>query len=464
MQTKRTSFIAIFGLLLLLLFAAQVLAQGDPCQVITGIDDLTGDKKVITICDADIGGEMTETPTPVGTPTPVTPGATPTPVTPGEPSAGIWISVEEVRALPQTGGWSAVLSAARGTCTPDVSNQDSACNVTVQAQSLAWARTGDEQYRQKVVDAITKLSSGCSSVGGRTLALGRELGAYIVAADLVNLRDHAPATHLNFQACLRLLLTKPLDGMTIVQMFERRPNNWGTMGGSTLAALYAYLGDKAGLDRVAKVFCGWLGNRSCYSGFTFGDISWQCNSAAPVGVNPVGCIKGGHDIGGALPDDMRRGGAFKMPNPAETGYACGAQSGSAALAWILHRAGYPAFEWENRAVLRARQFLERIGWECVGDDDWLDALLNSVYGTKFAVSDMGPGKNMGWTQWTHAGAVAAADVITIDDQRLIATGESPGDLQDEVEYQAQFGWLPVGDVYEMDSDDGRVLAQDMEHR
>ena len=38
-----------------------------------------------------------------------------------------------------------------------------------------------------------------------------------------------------------------------------------------------------------------------------------------------------------------------------------------------------------------------------GDDIWQPWLVNAVYGTDFPVeSPTDPGKNMGWTDWTHS--------------------------------------------------------------
>lgn len=471
----------LFVMLMALPFAPLTThAQDTACRVLNAIDDVTGEKLIVTICDSDIGGEntpfptdtpvFTETPTPVGTPT-RTPTATPVilpTLVPGPqpPSTGLWISKAAVEALPQAGAWSAVLGSAGGNCSPDLTNQDSACNVTILAQALAWARTDDEQYRTKVVAAITSINAGCGSVGGRTLALGRELGAYIAAADLIDLRNHAPAVHNAFKLCLNSLRTKTLDGMTLVSTHERRPNNWGTMAGASRAAIDVYTGDRADLDRTAAVFDGWAGNRSAYSSFTYGDLSWQCNSAAPVGVNLTGCQKSGHDLGGALPDDMRRGGAFKMP-PSPTGYACGAMSGAVAQAWILHRAGYPAFEYGDKALLRAMEFLQRIGWKCTGDDAGMVAMINYVYGTDYPVEGTTPGKNFGWQQWTHAGAQPAADVITVDETHKTVTGESVADLADEIAAVQAIdpAWMPVGEVYRLDGgEDGELFAQDMERQ
>src|SRR6185295_2047989 len=100
-----------------------------------------------------------------------------------------------------------------------------------------------------------------------------------------------------------------LDGQTLRSTHERRPNNWGTHAGAARVAIALYLGDDAELARAATVFHGWLGDRAAYAGFEYGDVTWQCDPSKPVGIN-ASCVKDGHDIGGALPDDMRRGASF----------------------------------------------------------------------------------------------------------------------------------------------------------
>ncbi len=166
----------------------------------------------------------------------------------------------------------------------------------------------------------------------------------------------------------------------------------------------AYLGDQGDLARVAQVFKGWLGDRSSYAGFTYGDLSWQCNSSSPVGINPTGCSKSGHSIDGVLPDDQRRSGGFTWPPPQEN-YVYEALQGALMQAVILQRAGYDAFGWENKALLRAFQWLYNVDqFSATGDDNWEPFVINYYYGTSFpAKSPTTPGKNVGWTDWTHAG-------------------------------------------------------------
>jgi hypothetical protein len=268
-------------------------------------------------------------------------------------------------------------------------------NVQCLAAALVAARTGDGTYKDKVVSSLIKVQEKLPL--GRALALGRELCAYVVAADLIDYQSPI------FDAELRRLLTASTSGgpANLIACQKQRPNNWGMHATASIVAVYAYLGDKAGLDSAANIFKGWLGDRNAYAGFTYGELDWQADPSKPVGVNPKGATKNGHNIDGALPDDMRRGGAFAWP-PKATGYPWEALQGATVAAQLLTRAGYPAFEWCDDALLRAVRFLYSIDWPVTGDDQWQPWLINYAYGTMFAAStNATPGKNMGFTQWTH---------------------------------------------------------------
>jgi hypothetical protein len=93
---------------------------------------------------------------------------------------------------------------------------------------------------------------------------------------------------------------------------EERPNNWGTHAGASRATISVYLGDFAELARTVQVFKGILAI------FKYGKaFSWQCDPQKPVGINPKGCTKTGHNIDSVMPDDQRRGGPFQWPLPKE---------------------------------------------------------------------------------------------------------------------------------------------------
>jgi hypothetical protein len=365
--------------------------------------------------------EQISAPRPSATPTPTVPvsptpdpvsitiirrpdSPTPTPLgpQPQEPYLGIWISSEELARLPVSGpAWEHLKAVAdQHPGRPDLSKLNSVNNVNVLAKALVYARTGEVKYRDEVIDNLVRVMG--TEETGSTLTVGRSLVAYVIAADLVNLPATDPEVDQQFQTWLQEVITKELDGLTLQSTHENRPNNWGTHAGASRAAVAIYLGDTAELARTAQVFKGWLGDRNAYAGFIYGRLYWQADPDNPVAINPVGATKESHSIDGALPEEMRRGGRFRWP-PGETNYPWGALQGALVQAEILHRAGYPTWEWADKALLRAVQFLYDIGWEPVGDDEWQPWLVNYAYGTNFQTSTLvPPGKNMGWTHWTHS--------------------------------------------------------------
>jgi hypothetical protein len=327
----------------------------------------------------------------------------------GPPPAGaaIWITREEVRALPMSGpAWTALKSKADSPAgTPNLSNQDDNCDVIVLAKALAHVRTGIETYRTQV--RLSCMAAIDTEVGGESLALARNLVAYVVAAELVGLEA---AEDEAFRAWLRRALAETLtDGRTLRSNHETRPNNYGTHAGASRAAAAVYLGDTAEVARVAKVFRGWLGDRTSYAGFKYGDLAWQCDPAAPVGINPAGCVRKDIPLDGALPEEMRRGGSLQWP-PLQgdaVNYTWEAVQGALVQAEILARQGYDTWSWEDRALRRMMQFLYDLdlrfgGWWAAGDDAWSPWIANRAYRVKFpATTPTRPGKNMGYTDWTH---------------------------------------------------------------
>ena len=331
-------------------------------------------------------------------------------VTPNGPSrtlgsrleAGIWIDREEIANLPMDGiSWRHLSAAADERLdTPRLADRNDRDSARVLAKALVFVRTKDPRYRDAVTRACLAIVG--TERGASPLAVGRELIAYVLAADLVRLppdRDRA------FRAWLARVPRRTLaKGRSLVSTHEDRPNNWGTHAGASRAAVAAYLRDDAELSRCARVFRGWLGDRSAYAGFQYGDDrSWQADSRRPVGINPKGARREGRSIDGVLPDDQRRGGSLAWP-PAKENYVYEALQGAIAQAVILHRAGYDVWEWEDRALLRAFRWLhDEAKFPAEGDDGWQPHIVNRVYGTKFpAPVPARPGKNVGWADWTHA--------------------------------------------------------------
>jgi hypothetical protein len=318
----------------------------------------------------------------------------------GEAERSTWISRTEILALPTRGkSWAAVLSAARRPMeAADLGVRDSFTDVHVLARALVYARTGEERYRMEALQAIHDAMG--TERRGDVLSLARNLPGYVIAAELVRL---PPVLQEPFERWLRGLLDLELSGGSLREVHERRPNNWGTHCGAARAVIASHLGDTAELARVAEVFRGWVGERSHYDGFEFGDLDWQADPDRPVGINPRGSSREGHSLDGVLPDDQRRAGGFEWPPPKEN-YVYEALQGALLQAVVLTRNGHDAFAWGDRALLRAALWLEReAGYEAAGDDTWQPHVLNHFHpdARLRARIPSSPGKSVGWTDWTH---------------------------------------------------------------
>lgn len=350
---------------------------------------------------------------PTATSTPVPPTATPIPPTataaptntPAPPTAarpGIWISQDEIMALPMSGpGWDELMVAANSApTTANVSNQDSDASTGTMAAAIVCARTAIKSFCDKTVAALRAVATGNLESGGRALAFGREMIGYVLSADIIGLKDRDPALDSQFRTKIKSWLDYPTssgpDSLRICS--DDRPNNWGGHCTASRIAIDLYLGDKTDLDKAAKIVKGWMGDRSAYSGFTFGELWWQPDPLRPVGVVPVGGEIDGHDLSGAQPEELRRAGGYKWP-PGATDYNWEGYQGPLESTWMLMGAGYPADKWSDRAVCRVPAFLYRMGWPAVGDDQWAPWLINRICGTNYPTTGGGKGKGVGWTRW-----------------------------------------------------------------
>lgn len=342
--------------------------------------------------------------TPVSIPsTTITPMPTSTPLAKG-PVIGIWTSPKELASKPMSGpAWEAVKSAADSLSdspNPDLDNQDDPTNVAVMAAAIVYARTNNEIYRQKVVNALRKVEQ--FEPKGRSLAWARETGAYAIAADLVGYRT------LQFENKMRMMVEGYIcsqTGKTMLGMFKVRPNNWGTQAFGSLTAVYRYLKDDARLREVRDYFVAGVKGESTQ--LEYGSLSWQFDEGNPRIINPKGAVKdcgGKVNIDGILPDDMRRGGGCSV-DPSYTGYPWEAMQGITMAARILERAGMSIWEEDNNAICRAASALQdaRFGdeWKAKGDDEWQLSFLSRACQRPDWLSGYGngiwrSGKNVGW--------------------------------------------------------------------
>lgn len=330
--------------------------------------------------------------TPAPAPNTPPPTAAPPPGGGTASMGSILISRDRLMSLPTSGAaWQAMVSEANGFNSVNLSDQDDDDDVRLLAWALVTVRTGGDVG--PIHQALARVPG---TEGADTLALGRNLASVVLAADLVGYRDPG------FAAWLRDVMRTKLSGDTLISTHEDRPNNWGTHAGASRVAADLYLGDTADLGRAAAVFRGWLGERSVYAGFNYGDLDWQADDDRPVGINPAGASIDGHSVDGVLPDDQRRAGGFQWPPPQEN-YVYEALQGALLQAELLFRAGYPAYAWSNQALLRAYSWLQGpAGYPAEGDDTWQMHLVNARYGTGFpAQVPSRSGKNFGFTDWLY---------------------------------------------------------------
>jgi len=326
-------------------------------------------------------------------------------VAPVAPQLGIWLTQGEIATLPTSGpAYDAVRNDAYASWpAPNIADQNDNTDVMALAGGLIYQRTGDSALRAKV--AQTVMAARGSEQGARALALGRNLVGYVLAADLINLHDYSPTDDQAFRSWLTAVRTEPMTGgpANLIDCHNSRPNNWGAHAGASRIAADLYLGDRADLAKAATVFAGWLGDRSAYAGFTFGDLSWQSDSAHPVAINPAGATIQGHNVDGVLPDDQRRAGPYSWPPPKEN-YVWEALQGATVQAYLLNRAGYDTFNWSHQALLRATTWLYDVDqFPATGDDTWQPWLINYAYNTHLpTTTPTQPGKNAGYTDWTLA--------------------------------------------------------------
>jgi len=364
-----------------------------------------------------------------------------------EGSGGIWTSKEEIYKLPVTGAsWDKLVSEAQSnTNDPDLSNQDDKTDTNTVAKALVYARTGNTIYAEEVVytlQRLVELNPISRSLEWDELGASRSIGSYAIAADLIDLKNYAPSFDKNqFRAWLDKARFADTEGGrgSIAEVHEKRPNNHGTHASASRIAAALYLGDQADLDRAVQVFKGWLGDRTSYSGFKYGDLSWQVNQEKPVGINPKGSQINGYNVDGVLPDDQRRGGSFSWPPPREN-YVYEGLQGVVVSAEMLYRAGYPAFEWSDRAILRAMTWLHNTtfsdgkNYPAEGDDVWQMYIINKRYGTNFPTgssSTTSPGKMIGYTDWTHSATSDSGPTPETSTMSLVSSKfySSSGNLQ-----------------------------------
>ena len=133
-------------------------------------------------------------------------------------SKNLWISASEIAELPMSGdAWNDLLIDANKSVSPNISNQDDTSDSYTFAKALVYLRTGTVSYRNQVVQAIEDCME--TENGGRTLALGRNLLGYVLAADLIDLESVNPSLDAQFRNWLSGVRHETMsDNRTLIEI------------------------------------------------------------------------------------------------------------------------------------------------------------------------------------------------------------------------------------------------------
>lgn len=339
-------------------------------------------------------------------------------------SGNMWIPSSELMRLPTSGtAWDKMRSTAYGSWgTVNLTNQDNTHALYTVAGALVYARTGDPALRSKVRTAIIAAkrtldqSSEWQTVNG-VLAAGRQIGAYVISADLINLKSYDVVADNEFRAWLDPIRTTNIGihgkWKSLTFTCENAAANWGTFACASRIAASIYLGDTTDVDRAASIIRAILGERSAYPANAPGDngyfehtadyqASWLCNDSTWTGIDPA-CAKSGVNLDGTLVEDASRGGGCCTLQGKGIMYSWEALQGLFVSAELLYRTGRydNPYSWSNQALKRSLDFMKRSGWGITNVASYVPWLANERYGTSYSQPAAGTGRIIGWGNWLY---------------------------------------------------------------
>lgn len=327
------------------------------------------------------------------------------------PSEGIWISPEEIKNLPDEGvAWKQVLDAANSSWgTANLADNNSQHDVKTLAGAYVAVRNNDTAMRNKV---IAGLQSAMKSGLNRSLELSRGFQTYVIAADVIGYRTPEFEKWVADMVMAKIPDHSAPGDSGVYGTALYSATNWGGHARASMAAAAVYLDHAVWKQEVVDAQKEMLGLPVPNPKFNYDNTNWHADSSNKAGINRKGSTISGVNVSGVLVEDWRRGDEFKWP-PTKSGYQWEGQQGLVVTAVILHRAGLLPFNAGDNAIVRSFNMLYGRGeaanndpvfvFEAEGDDNWLPWVVNYYGGTDFpTVSPTQAGKNMGYTDWTHA--------------------------------------------------------------
>jgi len=334
--------------------------------------------------------------------------------------SGVILDRSELMALKTEGAaWNAVYSRAKSQTVDgaNLSDMHMQHDVGTLAVALAGVRLGDAALIAKA-EACLKDAIG-TEANGDSMDVGRSLAAYVIAADILDIRSGPIFEWLSSFTTKKI----PHDNTGVPMTFRQRAWETGTNAscqvGLCSVALAVYLRDKSWIEdnwNAFRRYCGDTTSPFQLKPNQFGD-PWQMDLSQRVGIQRKDAVKNGLNIDGANVD-MGRSNPSPKPTLSYDArmslYPWVSLNGAIWAALILHRQGYPAFEIQDKAILRAVKFLRRLakdynqpGWwgqDKKEDVKWLahvaypNDLPLSEYPITLPVADH---DQVGWSDWTH---------------------------------------------------------------
>ena len=340
------------------------------------------------------------------------------------PPEGMLISKSELMDLPTSGAaWNKLRETAYGGWgKPNFKDQDNKHAINTLAGALVYAREGDPALQSKVRDAILAAKQTLDEPGewktdNGVLAAGRQLGAYVISADLIDLKDYDASADKDFRSWLVSVRTTDIGAhgrwKSITYTCENAAANWGTFACASRIAASIYLGDTADVNRAASIIRAFLGERNAYPPDAPGEDryfehtenfepSWACDATHWTGINSA-CEKSGTNLDGVLVEDARRGGGCCLLQGDGIMYSWEALQGLYVSAELLYRTGRYGnpYDWSDQALKRALDFMQRSGWGMTRPATYVPWLANARYGTSYLVSPTIDGRIMSWGDWLY---------------------------------------------------------------
>lgn len=301
--------------------------------------------------------------------------------------------------------------------------------------ALVYAKTGDTKYRDFVINANryvigtedSSSNDGLTVEADKLLASVRQIAAYVMAADLVDMDKNLKGSRTGYtntvwKDWLASLRTKSIGSSggcpTMDYCSKERAHNWGTFARSAQVAIDIYLGDQTDLSVMVSRMKRYLGDTSQGAQWKPSqafDSTWACvpSGSVWVAINPTDC---GPEKDGAVVEDISRSaGNYPSYDNTGIGYTMEAYQSTLLTAILLDRQGYDIFNWNDQALRRTMDWLVREGYpQGAGNfstDKHLSWIPRFFYKKDYPTQPAGMGRTFGFTDWLY-GSVSLADTTS----------------------------------------------------